>query len=158
MDDTIYQKIKATIRPDDRIIMSRQEIRPLRFPIEQSFRYYHYNKPQGLWYAVGTEWLDWTESEMPDWKGDHFYKIEITDKVLRINTERKFIQLMNGYRHEYGYGMGIDWPKLAENYSGIEISPYRNDCNRYMWYSGWDVASGCLWKRDAVQNIVKIEI
>ena len=25
-----------------------------------------------------------------------------------------------------------------------------------LWYSGWDVASGCIWKSDAIKNIKKI--
>ena len=53
--------------------------------------------------------------------------------------------------------MYIDWIKVSKQYSGIEINPYQHS-NRYtsMWYYGWDVASGCIWKNDLIKNITKI--
>lgn len=150
----------ALIKPDDRIIMAQKEILPLRFPVKQEAFYNPY-KPKGLWYAVGTEWIDWVESKMPNWAGDKFYKIEITDKVLKIDTEEKLIAFNRRYvegneevperRRREG---APNWPLLAMHYSGIEISPYQYEFRfNYMWYYGWDVASGCIWNKSGIKNI-----
>jgi len=51
----------------------------------------------------------------------------------------------------------IDWGRVAEDYSGIEIAPYLYEARmKHMWYYGWDVASGCIWGKGVVKNITKI--
>ncbi len=53
----------------------------------------------------------------------------------------------------------INWIEVANNYSGIEIAPCQFNCRRkYFWYYAWDVASGCIWKEDAVKNIKRVKI
>lgn len=47
----------------------------------------------------------------------------------------------------------IDWPRVAEKWQGIIITPYqwsRRLTNHTMWYYGWDCASGCIWDADAI--------
>jgi hypothetical protein len=42
----------------------------------------------------------------------------------------------------------IDWPRLASEFCGIEICPYRGESRMEdftYWYYGWDIASGCIW-------------
>ena len=34
------------------------------------------NKPKGLWYGLGTSWIDWVRDEMPEWE---YNGIEIFD-------------------------------------------------------------------------------
>ena len=63
----------------------------------------------------------------------------------------------------------IDWRKLQDNgYSGIEICPNlenmkwpKNSDFDYEflldWYYSWDVASGCIWKKNGIQNIYQVE-
>ena len=34
-------------------------------------------KPKGLWYSMGTEWIDWVSVEMPDWEDEYIYKIKL---------------------------------------------------------------------------------
>jgi hypothetical protein len=47
----------------------------------------------------------------------------------------------------------INWPKVAQDYSGIEICPYQWKFRlNYMWYYGWDVASGCIWNQNALNS------
>lgn len=58
------------------------------------------------------------------------------------------------YLINYDYCM--DWGKVAQEYSGIEICPYfeQNNLNilkdgyrvNLNWYNRWDVASGCIWE------------
>ena len=30
-------------------------------------------KPKGFWYAFGNEWIDWVNSDMPQWKSKYSY-------------------------------------------------------------------------------------
>lgn len=152
------------IQPTDRIIMARKDILPLKFPVVQNNWYA--GKPNGLWYAIGTEWLDWIESEMPHWKGNVLYKIEINPQSMcMIKTKEQFLNFNKKYSESRKYGVSvsdkhkdINWGRVAEDYSGIEIAPYRSEFrHKYLWYYGWDVASGCIWKRDGVKNINKIK-
>jgi hypothetical protein len=40
----------------------------------------------------------------------------------------------------------IMWGEVAEKYSGIIINPYsRSRSQTYLWYWGWNCASGCVW-------------
>ena len=54
---------------------------------------------------------------------------------------------------------GIIWENIARDYSGIEICPYLHNF-RYTqsWYYPWDIASGCIWKNDAIKNVKRIEL
>lgn len=166
-------KIKKLIHPEDRIIMAKRDILPLHFPVEQRDR--PDQKPRGLWYAIGTEWIDWVEHEMPEWMGSNFYKIEIDEsKILFLKSSYDMMKFtlnysptpekMSGFSIDISKmalfdKMYIDWELVAKQYSGIEISPYRyQDRHRYMWYYGWDVASGCIWNKDAIIRVHKISI
>ena len=57
-----------------------------------------------------------------------------------------------------GYDKMIDWPRVANDYAGIEICPYlsskRNDDDSF-WYYGWDVASGCVWDPSGIKELIK---
>lgn len=101
-------------------------------------------KPFGLWYSIGTEWIDWVRMEMPQWERDHAFVLDIDDsKLLKINTYED-LKLFN---EEYGVdNYYVDWKKVSENYGGIEITPYIYEARYEMlWYYPWDVASGCIW-------------
>ena len=65
----------------------------------------------------------------------------------------------------------IDWDIVAKEYSGIEICPFQHRSNLeddfyvntqwvqrsiYDWYRSWDVASGCVWKKDGIKSITEI--
>ena len=167
MDDANLTQIKSLIQPNDRIIMAKKDILPLKLPVEQD-RGGNY-KPMGLWYAIGTEWIDWVESEMPDWIGDKFYKLETTSKVLKVDTPQKFQALIKEYgtytpllRYDPNPKRDnrIDWLKIANaGYAGIEIAPYRNEYRlEYMWYYGWDVASGCIWDKSGIKSIERVQV
>jgi hypothetical protein len=45
----------------------------------------------------------------------------------------------------------IMWGEVAEEYSGIIISPYsRARSKSYLWYYGWNCAGGCIWDTEIV--------
>lgn len=117
-------------------------------------------KPFGLWYGIGTSWIDWVKDEMPDWDYDNVFEIVIDEsKILKISKFNELIEFTNEYidNNEMLSNYFINWNKLSKKYSGIEISPYIWEGRmKFIWYYGWDVASGCIWKKDAIIGINKI--
>lgn len=127
-------------------------------------------KPQGLWYGIDSAWLEWCESEMPQWVRPYNYVLEIDySKMLVLTTEAELLEFTNRFLCKGGPKLFksfeqqlvgfIDWPLVAQEYSGIEIPSYVWDCRfTLMWYYGWDCASGCIWRTDVVRSVTKIEI
>ncbi len=131
-------------------------------------------KPNGFWYSCYNDWYNSTQLEgMFQYK--YIHKIEIKnnvlinikkkdkDKILVINNEKDF----NIFNKKYGYkssynkkfweekGGGnylIKWENVANDYGGIEICPYLKKKRYYLWYSTFDVASGCIWN---IKSIIK---
>ncbi len=158
-------KVKSLIKPDDRIIMVKKPLMKLNFPVAQPNPYEDgVGKPEGLWYAVGTVWIDWVESEMPHWMGDKFYKIEITNRVLKLDKKIKFEPFVKQYGRPDKFSVNpkyvhIDWQAVAKDYAGIEIAPYQWDFRfEYMWYYPWDVASGCIWDKAGITNLKRLSL
>jgi hypothetical protein len=129
-------------------------------------------KPEGLWYSMDWEWLRWVRSEMPKWEHPNHFDIEVDlTKMLVLSSVpeiRKFTAefgMPAPYVNSLKFIGGdmkflyIDWPKVAEQYSGIEIPEYQWPLrHKLMWYYGWDVASGCIWRPDAVIKVRKVEV
>ena len=119
-------------------------------------------KPNGLWYAIGTEWIEWCESEMPHWVHPYCIEIEIDqNKILLIQTLtdlKKFIIEYSSNPIDSFYT--IDWKKLSNECSGIEINNYYTlkwrlmnlDIGKGIWLSSWDVSSGCIWDLSIIKN------
>jgi hypothetical protein len=112
-------------------------------------------KPKGLWYSCNGEWEKWVKSEEPEWWGKYHYTIELNLDNIRIITNfdelKKFTEEFSSDN-----GRNINWRRVALQYSGIEISPVIGKARlnmEYPWYYGWDVASGCIWKKDAIKNV-----
>ena len=114
-------------------------------------------KPGGLWYGIDGSWEQWCKENMPEWLGASPYIYELTlgeTRMLAIDTAKKFIDFHRRYRRktcpEVGW-FGIDWPKVAIDFDGMEIAPYRYEYRlnpETLWYYGWDCASGCVWRVD----------
>ena len=52
----------------------------------------------------------------------------------------------------------IDWPRITEEYNGIEINPYQWSLrHELMWYYGWDVSSGCIWNPESIIDFKEIK-
>ena len=117
-------------------------------------------KPFGFWYGFGGEWIDWCRSEMPNWTGKYIYGVDVHNiNILRITTHMELTQFSHEYQSnvsDTGYkreaGEAIDWKMVASKYDGIEINPYQFEARyQYMWYYGWDIASGCVWNLKNVE-------
>ena len=58
-------------------------------------------KPNGLWYGFGYSWLDWCESEQPDWleEYNHIYEVHVGGNVLQIKTYEELKEFTKKYKH-----------------------------------------------------------
>lgn len=157
----VSNDVYANIGKNERVIMSHEDnINFKATPIENQSTT---QKPRGLWYAIGTEWIDWVRFEMPDWETNNVFKIDINESKMKLITS--YDQLKE-FDLEYGvkrvgntYGGLIDWKKVANDYGGIEISPYIFEARFGLyWYYGWDIASGCIWDNGVITNVQKINL
>jgi hypothetical protein len=111
---------------------------------------------------------------MPHWLQPFIYEIIIDDdQIYKIKNVKEFeafeknykstlqnISALLGLKSEYCGDIlsshHIDYEKLSQEYGGIEIIPYLWEKRLHMksfWYYGWDVASGCVFNKNAVKEI-----
>ena len=112
------------------------------------------SKPNGLWISVDNAWEQWCLGE--DWNIDSFKFENLitldTRDLLFLTTEWKLLE----FTQMYGRLHYIDWERVAKIYKGIVITPYQWGCRldqKTMWYYGWDVASGCIWDKNAIIDV-----
>ena len=151
VSDEGYQLIKERYS-ESKLVMTNKE--SIDIYVEEQK---HGFKPRGLWYGIGTSWIDWVRNEMPEWEDEHVFKLDVNEsEMLMIHTLKDLYSFTNKYGGSDGL---IYWHAVANQYGGIEISPYmweaRND-RRTWWYYPWDVASGCIWNKEVITNIEKI--
>lgn len=118
-------------------------------------------KPHGLWYSVDSEWWDWCTGESFDAiESKRAFRLDLdTSDFLVISTLAAIDQFTEEYATVPLYPGAdmkqVDWVRVAAKYKGMEIAPYlharRFDVD-FMWYYGWDVASGCLWDYSAFRG------
>ncbi len=129
-------------------------------------------KPNGLWYECqdgsSENWKDFcTTGFSSGYKYDGTYNIALNDyEILFIPNEHYFEKFYKMYSTNHpadpdgtkGLDKMIDWPRVANDYAGIEICPYldskRMDDDSF-WYYGWDVASGCVWSPAGIKELTK---
>lgn len=148
---------------EDKIHISKNKtLEPYSVEQDNSKLWY---KPLGLWYAVGDEWIDWCDGNMTEWQHEHIFKLDIdmTD-ILHLNTDQKVLAFNTEYEVKdeislrYMSMSRIDWERVAQEYKGIEISPYAHRLRlNIIWYYGWDVSSGCIWDVSCIKNVIKIK-
>lgn len=124
------------------------------------------SKPMGTWYSPIQEkvpaWRKWCEwegwspgtytnqyqlSNIPYCNLDQAIKGTGQNKVLLLSTEEAVWDLTRKFQGKNEYC--IRWDKVAGLVSGIEINPFQYGlrfCGA-RWYSGWDMASGCIWQQ-----------
>ena len=120
-------------------------------------------KPSGLWYSVGDEWKRWCEAE--EFRTDTLavvYRLIVDEgAILRLTTESEIRAFTARFRlrDTAWQTWDINWPRIAREWAGIEIAPYQWGCRLdtgTRWYSGWDVASGCIWDSRALLDNPKL--
>jgi len=147
--------IIKNLSPNDRIFMTNSEnidLKKIYLNVDSMKM-----KPTGLWYGFGKSWIDWVRENMPHWKKEHIFKIQIDEsKVLKLRSEREVLLFTRGYKQD-NYHEWIDWKTVTKAYNGIEIPEYFWNLRlKLLWYYGWDVASGCIWNLKTIKKIERL--
>tara|TARA_Y100000310_G_C20212904_1_gene592166 strand:+ start:27 stop:581 length:555 start_codon:yes stop_codon:yes gene_type:complete len=128
-------------------------------------------KPNGLWYECqGSSDMGWKTfcdtglSTKYSKRYDSTYNVVLDDYYILFIPD---IHYFDKFTKMYGIPHPvfprdpeenlINWPKVAEHYSGIEICPYIADRREVTWYYGWDVASGCIWSQQGIKELRKVK-
>ena len=119
-------------------------------------------KPNGLWYSIGFDWLDFTINDFDSfYTEEKLYAFILNIKslnILKISNMEELTKFNDKFKIGEDLTETIDWIEVSNQYDGIEISKYLYpDRHLYMWYYGWDVASGCIWNTEKIK-INKINI
>lgn len=151
-----YLRIKR-FYPNSRVIMSHEPEINFREKTNQEIEY----KPNGLWYGIGTAWIDYTRDTFPHREQEYMFKIDVDEskmKIIRTIDEMAAFDEEYGVQHErIPHYRFIDYVRVARDYGGIEIAPYINGAyGKFMWYNSWDVPSGCIWRKGVITKITKI--
>jgi len=150
-------------------MLKRVHLSNVKFEFENKYQKVEM-KPKGLWYGINNSWIQWLEDNMPEWipKKPIYYDIKIDEsKILFIETQKDVYNFSEEYgdpSEELRYGTFksttfINWPLVAERYSGIEVTEYYwNECRfDNIWYNYWDCESGCIWKKNGILEIKEVK-
>jgi len=117
------------------------------------------NKPYGLWFARGDGWMQFIDRNHFGIIGKQAHKLNLnTSEIAQVNKntitdfENKYLvskDFFNDLSPIYGNGV-IDWKKVAEDYSGVEVNLESFGESRPKWLTGWDITSGALWNDKAL--------
>lgn len=146
---------------------SSKPLKNIRSLSQETIGFTAYDKPNGFWYSCGDDWLKFLETEMPYELNSkiYVYEVDIDDsKILKMSTASDLDAFTEKYHVKDAAKLlipnlsytkqTIDWDMVAKEYSGVEICPYIGSRRLQLsWYYGWDVASGCIWNRDAVKSV-----
>jgi hypothetical protein len=149
----VYTRIKA-LYPKARLIMSHEPEISFKEKPNQELEF----KPNGLWYGIGTAWIDYVRDVFPHREQEHMFKINVDESQMKIiRTLEELVEFEKEYGVKDGYYTYIDYVRVAQDYGGIEIAPYLGKAyGTHMWYNGWDVPSGCIWRSGVITKIVRI--
>ncbi len=160
MNDAIQRFIGSNILDGKRIFTTNKKYGRFIMPKKKSYSF----KPEGLWYSIGSSWIDWCLGEQFEGIGKYIYEINLSKKanVLFLDTEDKVFKFSDKYKKvEFPYSKynstHIDWKRVRNDYDGIEVNPYFYSLrwsHNLIWYYGWDIPSGCVWKAAAKKNII----
>lgn len=119
-----------------------------------------YGKPAGLWYSMEDSndgWASWCEGEtFPLGSWEHVVEVNLEPMcVIRDGLDLEVFAGRFGIRSSYDE-ISINWERVAQEFSGIEISPYlwsHRMAEGSRWYYGWDCASGCVWDASCIKAV-----
>jgi hypothetical protein len=150
-----YLRIKR-LYPKSRLIMSHEPEINFREKPNQELEF----KPNGLWYGIGTAWIDYTRDTFPHREQEHMFKIDVDEsqmKIIRTLEDMEEFEKEYGVKQPNSYYTYIDYVRVAQDYGGIEIAPYLGAAyGKHLWYNSWDLASGCIWRKGVITKITKI--
>jgi hypothetical protein len=146
----------SQISMSDRIIMSQdEEIKYRPTPTSEQQPWF---KPKGLWYGIGSSWIDWVREEMPRWEKENIFEIEINmENMLILDSGKDIDEFTEEFEHSNLIGFHtIDWGKVSLQYGGVEITKKGMWEGLFKWMDTWDVPSGCLWGDNMLLSSRKI--
>jgi hypothetical protein len=128
----------------------------------------NYFKPKGLWVSDEDDfgWSHWCAAEefRPDsLKYEHLVELYPYHNVLIIRD----VEDLDKFHEAFGKDIlgpdrpwdskprkdWLDWQEVYQLWQGIIVTPYLWDRRMdYMWYYGWDCASGCIWDLRAIRS------
>ena len=131
---------------------------PFRFDPEKRYDEDHW-KPRGLWLSVqgDDDWRAWCEGE--NWGLERMkHAVEVTLKpdanILVIDTLKKLDAFNTLYGGDDLSCRSIAWHKVKALHDGVIIAPYQWERRHdFMWYYGWDCASGVIWNLRAIAGV-----
>lgn len=155
------------LRPSQNIVTLREalDLRRLAHDLRRT-RQAVGSKPRGLWYACGDAWLrvgeEWGEGAWDGIIPPFTYEVDLDpSRFVLISSARA----MKRFQDAYGVtGVGdldpewvdIDWRAVARDYDGVRICPAQSAVGA-KWYHGWDVASGCVWRKRAIRRFRRVD-
>jgi len=121
-------------------------------------------KPKGFWVSDESEfgWSDWCEREGFRLGIHHMHKVTLAENanILHIKNVKEITDFNEAYSKplypDAKYAIAIDWLQVSKIYQGIIITPYLHEVRlepKFMWYYGWDCASGCIWNKKAIKEL-----
>jgi hypothetical protein len=149
--DKKYRSIKTLVRSLPKSVKIHTSEKPIGPLVARNLK--KGRKPSGLWYACGSQWLDWKHAEGYEVE-DFVYLVRINEeRILRLDSEQKVLEFSAKFSVEGGEL--VDWVAVAgAGWSGVEICPYQNSLRmspEVDWYYSWDVASGCVWNPSEIE-------
>jgi len=156
----VYEGLGDNLSPEQRVTLLNQPLNLEKLNnIQQKGGVL---KPNGLWYSLGNEWIEFAKSEMSDKFDGHEYLYELkvrtatlnnpnSSAVLVIDTRDDALEFLkrNGIEQVSRFSSTqIKWADIARHYGGIEI---RDDALGVFY--GWDINSGCIWNKNALTNV-----
>lgn len=122
------------------------------------------DKPRGLWFcpAGDSGWTNFVRRNLSTSRISARTEIVVskTANIAKIASASDLYSFGEFYGVDVlgGLARGVDWRRVALDYEGILITPYLEECRLAMhsiWYYGWDCASGCVWRKSAVEKLVE---
>jgi hypothetical protein len=126
-------------------------------------------KPTGLWYSVGNEWMVWCKDNISDWLEENVWELNVVvSQILVIKSFEDLKRFQETYEshcedNQFSY---IDWNAVSRDYSGIEIRNYKEITEAFMledyfdlnWVTAFSCSSGCIWNLEAIRSVKRREI
>lgn len=158
----IKNLIGTGLLDDKKIFTTNKEYKRFLKPRQNRFEF----KPEGLWYAIGSSWFEWCIGENFGGTGKYVYEVELDPRanILFLSNPDDVFSFSEKYKRSDGFyakfdSIYVNWQRVMEDYDGVEVNPYLYELRlsyNLMWYYGWDVPSGCIWKASAKKKIIRL--
>lgn len=133
-----------------------------------------FHKPKGLWVSVEGEydWKSWCEAEqwgLADLACATEVVLSTNARILHIATHQELLDFGARFgcrapfapdHDKYWDAYAVRWDDVAKNHDGVVIAPYQwgsRHSDVVKWYYGWDCASGCIWRMDAIAELRRVK-